>query len=87
MIQKHLEQATRETLHFFFNWDEYIINQLFFSALLALMLCRTFAVNTVEAVITKVQPLWDSMAEDKEQVLVLQGSSGVRISTKVKKSL
>lgn len=82
MIQKQLVQATKEILHFLFYWDEYIINQLFLSALLILLFGRTIILAGLE--IAKkayrfiLEGLFQKERYDSEHVFALQTNTGDR---------
>ncbi|OJW84360.1 MAG: hypothetical protein BGO69_11440 [Bacteroidetes bacterium 46-16] len=82
MIQKQLVQATKEILHFLFYWDEYIINQLFLSALLILLFGRTFILAGLEIVKKAYRFILEALFQkehyDSEHVFALQTNTGDR---------
>ena len=83
MIQKQLEQLIREVLRFCFYWDEYIINQVFLSALLVLLVCRLWIVNHADNIARRVSAIKDNFPTRKEIYdgpLVLSIFSGRRHS-------
>jgi len=70
MLQKQLGYligAAKECCHYFFNWDEFVINQMLLSVMLMLMFSRSAMIDVADSISGMFAGIKEMINNAKEQ--------------------